>query len=55
MAVDFQFTFDEQDLYFLNIKEISSLTFNLRVHCDLAIVAMQNTDRFYFDSYHLND
>jgi hypothetical protein len=55
MAVDFQFTFDEQDLYFLNIKEISSLTFNLRIHCDLAIVAMQNTDRFYFDSYHLNN
>jgi hypothetical protein len=55
MAVDFQFTFDEQDLYFLNVKEISSLTLNLRIHCDLAIVAMQNTDRFYFDSYHLNN
>ena len=55
MAVDFQFKFDEQDLFFNNIKEISSLTFNVRVHCDLAIVAMQNTDRFYFDSYHLNN
>lgn len=55
MAVDLQFTFEGQDLFFNEIKEISSLTFNLRIHCDLAIVAMQNIDRFFFDAYHLNN
>jgi hypothetical protein len=55
MAVDLQFTFEGQDLFFNEIKEISSLTFNLRIHCDLAIVAMHNIDRFFFDAYHLNN
>jgi hypothetical protein len=55
MGVDLQFSFDEQDIFFNEIKEISSLTFNLRIHCELAIVAMQNIDRFFFDTHHLNN
>ncbi len=44
LAVDISFTIDNSDLFmFMNqFKSVSALTFSLRIHSDLAIVAMDN-------------
>ena len=55
LAVDISFTIDNSDLFmFMNqFKSVSALTFSLRIQSDMAIVAMDNKQRYYFDTYHM--